>query len=353
VYDKNTLKEKEISLNNYLLTRKELAELERQHKKHKRRNDADRIKAVYLLGSGWSIADVKKALLLSDDTIRRYFSYYKDHGLDNLLKNKHLGMPSRLTDTEKQLLATHLEEHTYAKASEIIAYVEKEFDTTYSESGIRLLLKQLNFVYKKPEKIPFKILKEAQEEFIKFYLQLKKELTPGDGVYFMDATHPEHTPIPSYGWMKRGTTKVVKSNPRPYRLNINGAINIDTLEMIVAFENKIDKESIKDFIEALRKHQPKGWIHLICDNAGYYISPEVQELAKAMAINIIYLPAYSPNLNLIERIWKFFKKKVLYNKYYDDFPSMIRASKRFFSTIGIHQDELKTLMTEKFQRLAI
>lgn len=338
---------------NYSLTKKELSELKECHKLLKKRKDADRIKAVYLLGSGWNLPDIREALLLSSDTIRGYFSYYKEHGLDGLLKNKYFGKQSYLTEEEKNLLSSHLEEYTYAKISEIIAYVEEEFDAKYSESGMRVILKALDFVYKKPEKIPYKVDPISQEKFIRRYKRLKKKCNEGDGIYFMDATHPEHTPIPAHGWIKRGVTKVVKSNPRPYRLNINGAINIDTLDMVTRFEKKINKETIKDFLEALRKHQPKGWIYLICDNAGYNSSPEVKELAEAMAIKLVYLPAYSPNLNLIERIWKFFKKKVLYNRHYSELSDMQDACKKFFREIGQYKDELSTLMTEKFQKIAI
>lgn len=335
----------------YELSLSELAYLKQAHKRCKQRKKADRIKAVYLLGSGWKISSVKEALLLSEDTIRAYFKCYQSGGLKDLLQNKHLGKASHLTDVEQKVLSNHLEEHTYARVADIIHYIEQEFDVIYSHSGVRRLLAQLGFVYKKPEKVPYSHDPTAQADFIEAYNALKSGLSPEDGVYFMDATHPEHTPIPAYGWIKRGETKVVKANPRPYRLNINGAINIDTLDMVVRFEKRINAESMKDFLEALRAHQPNGWIHLICDNAGYNQSQAVKQLAEAMAIKLVYLPPYSPNLNLIERVWKFFKKKVLYNKHYAEFQEMEAAAKKFFRKVGDCKPELASLLTEKFQQL--
>ena len=337
----------------YSLSRSELAKLKVQHTACSKKRIADRVKAVYLLGSGWSMNDVCEALLLSDDAVRGYFVRYKEKGLDGLIDHKYIGRQSRLTDGEKKLLTSHLEEHTYAKVSEIINFVQNEFDAEYTESGMRLILRELNFVYKKPEKIPYRIDQDSQKKFIKDYKKLKKSLNPGDSVYFMDATHPEHTPIPAYGWIKKGVKKVVKSNPRPYRLNINGAINISSLEMVVRFEKKINKETIKDFLEDMRKYQPTGVIYIICDNAGYYSSPEVKSLAEAMAIELVHLPPYSPNLNPIERLWKFYKKNILYNKYYEEFSDMLKASKRFFKELGKHKAELSTLITENFQIIAI
>lgn len=338
---------------NYLLTSTELAELKKQHKLCQKRKDADRIKAVYLLGSGWTVAEVAEALLIEEDAIRNYFKTYKANGLKNLFLNKHLGRMSFLTRTELRILEEHLKNFTYHTTAEIIDYVSEEFDVEYSDSGMRSLLKELNFVYKKPEKIPFKVNEDAQRKFIRRYRSIKNKLGKEDGLYFMDATHPEHTAIPGCGWIKRGETKFLKSNPRPYRLNINGAININSLNMVVRFENKIGRDAALDLLCDLRKHQPKGWIYLICDNAGYYQSPEVKSFAKGLAIKLIYLPPYAPNLNLLERVWKFFKKKILYNKHYTEFIDMLNASKKFFREIGQYHDDLKTLMSEKFQIIRI
>jgi transposase len=264
----------------YLLTEEQLIELKEAHKLCKRRKEADRVKAVYLLGKGWGIGEVSEALLLEEDTIRRYFTNYNEGGLKRLFDNPHLGRMSFLTEKELKLLDAHLNEHTLCTVSEISSYVKEEFDVEYTDSGMRHILYHLNFVYKKPEKYPFKVEEEAQRRFIRRYKAIKNRLNKEDGLYFMDATHPEHTAIPGYGWIKRGEVKVLKANPRPYRLNINGAININTLDMVVRFEKKIDKDSVLGFLEALRRHQPKGWIYLLCDNAGYYQSPDVKFFAK-------------------------------------------------------------------------
>jgi transposase len=82
---------------NYDLTLSQLVELKLRHTLCKKRNEADRIKAVYLLGKGWSMAEIVEALLLEDDIIRRYFMEYKTKGIEGLLKNNHLGKMSYLT----------------------------------------------------------------------------------------------------------------------------------------------------------------------------------------------------------------------------------------------------------------
>jgi transposase len=138
------------------------------------------------------------------------------------------------------------------------------------------------------------------------------------------------------------------------RLTINGVVDIKRLDMITSFQDEmVTAETVKDFLELLRKKKPKGWIYLICDNARYYDNDDVRVYAKSLAIKLIYLPAYSPNLNLIERVWLYFKKSVLYNHYYATFAEFKAACRAFFTKPHRHKANLKTLLTEKFQRFAV
>jgi len=89
-------------------------------------------------------------------------------------------------------------------------------------------------------------------------------------------------------------------------------------------------------------------IHIIVDNATYYQSQLVQEYLKTSRIKIHFLPGYSPNLHLIERLWKFFKKKILYNKYYETFDKFLSVCKKFFRCRTKYREELRSLLAENF-----
>ena len=91
-------------------------------------------------------------------------------------------------------------------------------------------------------------------------------------------------------------------------------------------------------------------ITLVMDNARYQKCKIVAALALKLNIELLFLPAYSPNLNLIERLWKFVKKEVLYSKYYSDFGSFKRAiSNCLNQTHTTHKKKLDSLLTLKFQ----
>ena len=96
--------------------------------------------------------------------------------------------------------------------------------------------------------------------------------------------------------------------------------------------------------------QPLGILYVILDNAKYYRSQIVTDfLEKHQRIQFVFLPPYSPNLNIIERLWKFFKKKTTYNKYYEKFSVFKEKCLNFFDNIDNYKIELLSLMTENFQ----
>ena len=90
-------------------------------------------------------------------------------------------------------------------------------------------------------------------------------------------------------------------------------------------------------------------IPIICNNARYYRSKAVSAYLETSKIELVFLPAYAPNLNLIERFWKFFKKQVLYNRYYGTVDKFKRACTAFFADVRQYRAQLSTLLTENFQ----
>ena len=104
-------------------------------------------------------------------------------------------------------------------------------------------------------------------------------------------------------------------------------------------------------LDALPSSSPVGIpITIICDNAGYQKCAIVFEVAEELGITFLYLPSYSPHLNLIERLWKFIRKECLYSKYYADFNSFRTAISSLIETAHIDKyKELKSLMSWKFQ----
>lgn len=330
------------------LTKDDARRLVQLHARTKKRNEADRIKSLLLLDKGWTYAAIKEALLLDESTVRRYRDIYLDGGIDAVLKTGFLGGKCRLTDMQKDQLYQHLCAVTYTESADIRAYVEQTFHVRYSISGIKALLYSIGMSYKKPKLVPAKACMQDQLDFIEKYEQEQKK---GSVIYWMDGTHPTHNSMPAYGWIPKGVDIELKSNSGRDRININGAINAETMEGVFDFTHSVDAHSTIGILEAIaEKHHNDECVWIICDNARYYRSGLVQDwLENQNTIQLVFLPPYSPNLNLIERLWKFFKKKTMYNTYHETIDDFRNAVHAFFRRLKDFKPELKRLLSGNFQ----
>ena len=114
-------------------------------------------------------------------------------------------------------------------------------------------------------------------------------------------------------------------------------------------DERINAESTVKLLKRIEQSNPKARvIYGICDNARYYLVKLFKEYLRDSKIELIFLPPYLTNLNLIERLWKFFKKKVLYQQYYETFKEFRAACKKFFRQAKRYKKELRSLLTENF-----
>jgi len=165
--------------------------------------------------------------------------------------------------------------------------------------------------------------------------------------------HQTHNSENGYMWQTKGKegTRKILSNTGRRRLNILGAINMVDLNIVpFVTEENCNKEAIKVFLDEVKKKYSKAEkITIFLDNARYQRNYEVQDHAKKLGITLEFMPPYSPNLCLIERLWKFFKKKVIKNKYYETFNEFHDFVCKFFQNWDQWQPELQTLLTLNFE----
>lgn len=197
---------------------------------------------------------------------------------------------------------------------------------------------------------------KTQRTFIRFMRKtIRQALAHNSPVLFLDPVHQVHNVDNGYCWCLQGErgTKTVLSNSGRQRLTIIGAINAMTHQSTtLTTEGNCDGPMMAAFLAEIRRDYPKQKsVFVFLDNARYNHSKLVQAEAKRLRIRLLFLPPYSPNLNLIERLWKFMKKKVTANKYYKTFREFTNAIHDFFKDIGQYQAELDSLMTMKFEIL--
>lgn len=314
------------------------------------RRYADRIRVVLLLDEGKSAKSIADYLFLTEKTVRHYGKSYKSGGIEQLVYDDYKGKEFHLTELERAELINHLSTQLYRTTLEIRAYILRKYGVKYTTGGVRHLLKRLGFVYKKPQLIPGKANKEQQTEFVKELEKLKRSKFP---LYFADGVHPQHNTYVDRGWILKGKDFNLKSNTKRYRVNINGAINADNAgDVVIDSSNTVNAQSTIKLLKKLeRKNSTSKKINVVVDNAGYYRSRLVKEFLKTSRVKLVFLPPYSPNLNLIERLWKVMNRKILYNIYYEKLEEFRKAILGFFRNIKKYRKDVENILNFKFRIL--
>lgn len=165
----------------------------------------------------------------------------------------------------------------------------------------------------------------------------------------MDAAHFVFAPFVGIVWCFERL--FVKAPAGRQRVNVLAALNAITHEIFTVQNlTYITAETVCELLRLLAGTQPGLPMTVILDNARYQRCALVQAVAQELDMELLYLPTYSPNLNLIERLWKFVKKQCLYAKYYPDSESFQHAIKTCIERAPTtHRAELKTLLTLRFQ----
>jgi len=168
-------------------------------------------------------------------------------------------------------------------------------------------------------------------------------------VYFMDAAHFVFAPFLGYLWSF--SRLFVRAPSGRKRFNVLGALNAITHEVVtVTNDTYINAQSVCALLMHIASLHINIPITLVLDNARYQKCAVVQDLATLLHIELLYLPSYSPNLNLIERLWKFVKKQCLYSKYYADYAAFTTAiADCLRHTHDQYKKELDSLLTLRFQ----
>lgn len=200
--------------------------------------------------------------------------------------------------------------------------------------------------------------KEVQENFAKKIEAIVERCGRSDRkevVLSMDPTHPIYNSVPGYCWQEKGKdkTRILSANTGRRRLTVVGAVNLVDRDIVpFVTESNADRHLTQVFLSEVRKKYPEAErITVVLDNAAYQRSAEVAAHAEKLGIRLLFLPPYTPNLSLIERVWKFFKKKVLRNRYYETFEKFFEAVCEFFEKWDEYSNELKSLLTLRFEIL--
>ena len=258
---------------------------------------ARRANAIVLLDQGWSCERVAEALLLDDDTVRNWHRAFEQGGVEELKSFGHEGSSSRLTDEQAIALADWVDAHCPKSIRKTGAWLKQTFELSYSRSGLIALMHRLGFDYRKPEAMPRGLDDAKQQAFIDQYENLLNTMGVDEAVAFVDAVHPTHQVRPAGCWARSEVAIAVEQTTGRERLNIHGAINLETGQtQIIAVEKVNALSFIKLLGEIEGTHTAMRLIHVFVDNASYHKADIVKDwLAQAGRIIVLhFLPPSVP-----------------------------------------------------------
>ena len=301
-----------------------------------------------MLNAGYKSEEISRVLLIDSDTVTNWKkSFIKRKDIDSWYHYSYKSYNGKLSKKEELIFIEYLENNFVDTSKQAINFVKQEFQKKYTESGMVSLLHKLGFVYKQTTLIPSKYAPKLQEAFKLEYEKLEKELKDDEIVLFMDGVHRQHNTAKSKVWIRKGKEKQIKSNTGRSRINLNGIYNPLTQDILVHESERINAESTIDFfkeIEDYYKETDTKRIRIIVDNAKYYKNKTVKKYIETSRIELLFLPPYSPNLNLIERVWKLLRKKVINSHYYDTFNKFRDAVLYFFNNSAEFKTEIKQFL---------
>jgi transposase len=309
-----------------------------------------RMQALHLKSQELPHGQIADILGISGTTLRTYFDLYLEGGIEALKELGYQGKANLLRENKDELIAA-FEANPPATLKEAQAVIKRVTGLERSLTQVSAFLKENKIVRRKVKQIPAKADVEAQETFKTETLEPLVEQAQQKKLhlFFVDAAH--FVMLPFLGYLYSLTVRYVKSASGRKRFNVLGALNAATKELVtITNHTYINALSVCELLEKLHQQFRDLPIVLIMDNARYQKCKLVLEKAASLNIQIVFLPSYSPNLNLIERLWKFVKKKALYNEFYEDYQQFCTAILGCLArTNTTYKEELETLLTPKFQ----
>ena len=310
--------------------------------------------ALLLLDDGWTAERVAEALFIDAETVRAHRRLYAAGGRSGVERLAYVGHAPVLSAAQVAELSAELSGRVYLTAKAVCGFVATRFGLSYTPHAMARLLGRLGYVWKRPKVVPAKADAEAQRAFLDgvlLPLMAEAEADPATPLLFVDATHPAYDAHPASGWIRRGERAVLPSNHGRVNVTLNGALSWPAREVITREAAKITGPEMAAFFAQIEARYPAARrITLIADNATYNRAAVVREWLgrPGCRVRVVYLPPYAPNLNLIERLWWFFKKKTLWNTHYPSLADFRTAIRGFFENLGQWKAELASLLTSRF-----
>jgi len=315
-----------------------------------------KMEVLWLLHHGEAHERIATLAGVSRSSVHRYLTDYLEGGLDLIRRCPHKGSVSQL-DEQQASLEEHFDKHPPHTVMEAQQVIEQRTGIRRGLTQVRRFLKRLGLKPRKACAIPVPPKSTPEEQAKKQAEFLEDKLEPRLAearagrrqVRFVDASHFVFATFLGYLWCK--TRCCVRAASGRKRFNVLGALDAVSHNLVqVTNHSYINAESVCALLRAVVDAGTGLPITLVLDNARYQKCALVAGVAAQLGVELLYLPSYSPNLNLIERLWKFVKKECLNSIHYHNYEAFTTAITRCLDDLPTkHKADMGSLLTLNFQ----
>ena len=312
------------------------------------------VTVLLMLDHGHAAATIAQNLGVDASSIYRYAQAYRLQGLVGLLAGEQPGYWGLLTSAQLAGLGRELDQTLYTDCRAIADWVATAYGVRYTVSGLTDLLHRLGYSYKLTTAVPCQADAAAQTAFLTDTLApLLAAAEAGTAVvYFADAAHPTHNTRATHVWTQTGKERPLLTVSGRERVNLNAALNAHVPTQVHLDETDcVNAQSAQRLYEKILAAHPEGPVYVVCDNARYYKNKALTKWLADKRLVQVFLPPYSPNLNLIERLWKFLRQKIINTSFFRTKGQFKTAVLDFFDRLPEFGTELASRMRLKFHVL--
>jgi len=340
------------------LSQTEVDSVNIERKNHSNALIRDRMQVLYLLNLGYSRCECSIIVGCHRNTVTTYLKMYLEGGLERV-RQLNFSFPRHELETVFDQVEQVLEQSDCSTVNDAREILKTCFAYNRSNEAVRQLLHQLGFKRRKTGTFPGKIdnfeqWQAKQDNFIEKLCDLMQKAENEElDLVFGDAAHFVYGKFSNYAWGK--TVRYAPSGHGRYRINVYGVYDVVTNQVYSMYnEGYIDAEFMVEYLEWIRQNIYQNQdrpLHIVLDNARYQHCNYVKECAAGLNIILEFLPGYSPNLNLIERLWKYMKQ-ILGKSYHICKETFENAIVDLLENLNqsVHQEKLWTLLNPLFQR---
>lgn len=328
----------------------------RFYKKCKDPRLKERYQAMYL-SFKYSWKEIAEIVGREYDTVLEWAKAYNEHGLQGLNSVKPSGRPSSLAAEQQEELKNTVKmsprnlglKFSNWNCKNLAWWIFKKFRIRLSREAVRLLLHKLGFVLIKPTYKYVLADKHERKLFLRRIRRKFKMLTKHDILFFLDESTFKQHPLLQAKWVPKGTKEYVDTLGNHAKVNVFGAFCHMLGKTFHIKSKKINSDVFMKFVRHLIACNPNKHLVLVIDNAPWHKSKKTMAFLDSVkkSVEVLRLPAYSPDMNPIEHLWRFMKS-LLSNYFFPEIKEMKNALTGLFKNIYSNKQKIMTLCSPDY-----